>query len=147
MTPVNPDVNHIADQAKHCYEQVTQRLAITQFRLAELAGTGRLDPVESMQLQRNLFHIWQTLYFGTVCAVRHWNTDDWSEDGADNTYSDGREVKTRARFAPAETAEACWEHSPFLLGLGAVNDYPRGAIFRIAPLRPDGQAPGRLMEL
>jgi hypothetical protein len=41
---VNPNVDDIADRAKHWYANATQVLAATQYRLAELAGTGRLDP-------------------------------------------------------------------------------------------------------
>jgi hypothetical protein len=68
--PVNPNVHNIADRAKHGYAIGTQLLAATQYRLAELAGTGHLDPDESMKLQHNLFHIWEALYASTVCAVR-----------------------------------------------------------------------------
>src|SRR6476660_2383732 len=56
---VNPNVDDIADRAKHWYAKATQVLAATQYRLAELAGTGRLDPDESMSLQENLFYIWE----------------------------------------------------------------------------------------
>ena len=56
---VNPNVDDIADRAKHWYPNGTQVLAATQYGFAELAGTGRLDPDESMSLQTNLFHIWE----------------------------------------------------------------------------------------
>jgi hypothetical protein len=74
--PINPNVDDIADRAKHGYATGTKLLAETQYRLAELAGTGRLDPDESTSLQRNLVSIWEALYSGTVCAVRDWDTDD-----------------------------------------------------------------------
>jgi hypothetical protein len=131
--PLNPDVENIADRAKHEYATATQMLAATQYRLAELAGTGRLDPDESMTLQENLFHIWEALYAGTVGAVRDWDTPD----EADNTYSDGRQVMIQTRIEPFEESEFCWEHNPFTLGDGAVNVHPRGTICYIAPARVD----------
>src|SRR4051812_28759726 len=39
---VNPIVDDIADQAKYRYATGTKLLAAMQYRLAELAGTGRL---------------------------------------------------------------------------------------------------------
>jgi len=63
---VNPNVDDIADRAKHWYANATQVLAATQYRLAELAGTGRLDPDESMSLQTNLFQ------FGRPCMPAPW---------------------------------------------------------------------------
>ena len=65
---VNPDVHDIADRAKHRYAIGAKLLAAMQYRLAELAGTGRLDADESIRLQHNLVSIWEALYFGTVCA-------------------------------------------------------------------------------
>ena len=95
--PLNPDVHNIADRAKHGYATATQLLAATQYRLGELAGAGRLDRDESMKLQENLFHIWEALYAGILCAVRDDDTDDCTWDEADNTYSDGRQVIVQIR--------------------------------------------------
>jgi hypothetical protein len=134
--PVNPDVNDIADQAKHWYAEGAQLLAAMQYRLAELAGTGRLDPGESKSLQDNLVHIWEALYLGTVCAVRDEDTDDSTWDEADNTYSDGRPVMIQTRIEPPEQSDFCWEHSRFALGDGAVNEYPLGTISYILPIDP-----------
>ena len=134
--PVNPDVHDIADRAKHWYARATQVLAATQYRLAELAGTGRLDPDESMSLQTNLFEIWEALYAGTLCAVRDWNTDDCTWDVADNTYSDGRPVVIQIRIEPEETSELSWEHNRSMLGEGAVNEHPQGTICYISPVKP-----------
>jgi hypothetical protein len=133
---INPDVHDIADRAKHAYAEATQLLAATQYRLGELAGTGRLDPDESMSLQTKLVFIWETLYAGTVSAVRDWNTDDSTWDAADNTYSDGRQVMIQVWIEPEETAECHWEHNEFL-GEGAVNAHPRETICYIAPVNPD----------
>lgn len=134
---VNPDVHDIADRAKHRYAEATQVLAATQYRLGELAGNGRLDADESMSLQTNLFHIWEALYAGTLCAVRDENTDAASWDKADNTYSDGRPVMIQIRIEPEEASELSWEHNRFMLGDGAVNEHPRGTICYISPSDPE----------
>src|SRR6478752_9667770 len=105
----NPNVDDIADRAKHGYANATQVLAATQYRLAELAGTGRLDPDESMSLQTNLFHLWEALYAGTLCAVRDEDTDDCTWDEADNTYSHGREVMIQIRIEAWEISVCHWE--------------------------------------
>jgi hypothetical protein len=73
---VNSNVDDIADRAKHGYATGTKLLAEAQYRLAELAGTDRLDPDESMSLQHNLVSIWEALYFGTVYAVRDQDSDE-----------------------------------------------------------------------
>jgi len=129
---VNPDVNDIADQAKYAYATGTQALAALQYRLAELAGSGRIDPDESMRLQFGLASVWESLYWGTLCAARDEDTDDatWDEDG--NTYSDGRTVMTQIRIEPRETSELNWEYNRFMCGDGAVNEHPRGTICYIA---------------
>ena len=69
---VNTDAEAVADRAKFAYAAATQLIAETQYRLAELTGTGQVDPDESMALQCNLFEIWETLYYGTTSAVRDW---------------------------------------------------------------------------
>ena len=122
---VNPNVDDIADRAKHGYATGTKLLAEMQYRLAELAGTGRLDPDESMSLQDELVRLWEALYFGTLCAVRDENTPDCTWDEADNTYSDGREVMIQIRVEPYESSECSWEHNGFTVGDGAVNEHPR----------------------
>jgi hypothetical protein len=135
--PVNPDIHDIADRAKHWYAKATQVLAATQYGLAELAGTGRLDADESMSLQTNLFDIWEALYAGTLCAVRDQATDDCTGDEADNTYSDGRQVRIKIRIEPEAASDFTWEHNRFLLGDGAVAEHPRGTICYIAPINPE----------
>lgn len=135
---VNPDVDDIADRAKHAYAKSTQLLAALQYRLAELAGTGQLDAEESMQLQRTLFEIWETVYAGTQCAVRDEDTDESTWDETDNTYSDGRPVMIQIRVEPEESAQFHWEHNAFLVGDGAVNEHPRETICAISPIDPSG---------
>ena len=89
-----------------------------------------------MSLQHNLVRIWEELYCGTLCAVRDETTDDRTWDEADNTYSDGRQVMAQIRIEPWETSERSWEHNPFALGDGAVNEHPRGTICYISPINP-----------
>jgi hypothetical protein len=134
---VNPNVNDIADRAKYAYATATHRLAIMQYRLAELAGTGRLNPDESMRLQDELVRIWEALYFGTLCAVRDETTADCTWDEADNTYRDGRQVRIQIRIEPYEGSECSWEHNGFTLGDGAVAEHPRGTICYITPVNPE----------
>jgi hypothetical protein len=129
---VNPNVHDIADRAKYAYAAGTKVLADIQYRLGELAGTGRLDPGESKRLQRQVVDVWEELYCGTVWAVRDEDTDDSTWDEADNTYSDGRTVMTQVRIEPYETSELNWEYNRFMCGDGAVNEHPRGTICCIA---------------
>jgi hypothetical protein len=98
------------------------------------ARRRRVD--ESMSLQHNLVSIWEALYFGTVCAVRDWDTDDCTWDVADNTYSDGREVMVQIRIEPEDSADFSWKRNGVLLGDGAVNEHPLGTICDIAPVNP-----------
>jgi hypothetical protein len=135
--PINPDTNDIADRAKHGYATGAQQLAGMQYRLAELAGTGRLDPEESRSLQRNLVAIWEALYSGTVYAVRDEDTDDDTWDEADNTYSDGRQVMIQIRIEPWQESDFNWEHNRFTVGDGAVNEHPHGTICYISPRNPE----------
>lgn len=134
--PINPDHNAAADGAKHYFAAATLTLARLQYRLGELAGTGRLDREESMSLQEGLFAVWEELYFGTLCAVRDWSTSDLEWDDHDNTYSDGRQVRIRLRVDPREHSEPVWEHNRFLLGDGAVAEHPLGEICYVAPVKP-----------
>ena len=133
---VNSNVDDIADRAKHGYATGTKLLAEAQYRLAELAGTDRLDPDESMRLQEVLADIWRALYSGTTYAVRDEDTDDDTWDEADNTYSDGRAVMVQTRIEPWEESVVDWEYNRFMLGEGAVNEHPLGTICYIAPANP-----------
>jgi hypothetical protein len=135
--PCNPDVNDIAGRVKHGYATGTRLLAAMQYRLAELAGTGHLDPDESMSLQNDLVAIWETLYFGTLCAVRDRNSDEFTWDEADNTYSDGRPVMIQIRIEPCEISDHNWEHHQFILGDGAIAQHPREIICHICSPNPD----------
>lgn len=133
---VNPDPIKIADAAKHAYAVGTKEIADLAYRLAELAGTGQLNPNEAMRLQEGLRTVLDALYAGTLCAVRDWETEDSTWDNADNTYSDGRQVLTQIQIEPAETADRHWEHNRFLLD-DVVWQHPREMICYIARLHPD----------
>jgi hypothetical protein len=137
--PTNPDVDDIADRAKHAYAVGTRLLAKISFRLAELAGTGALDPDESMRLQNVLLAIGEALYCGTLCAVRDGRTPDHTWDEAGNTYSDGRQVITRIAIEP-ESVDTLWPHNRFLLETLATDEFPLSAICHIAPIEDDRQA-------
>ena len=128
----------IADRAKHGYAVGTRLLAAVQYRLAALAGTGRLDPEESMRLQLVLDDVWSALYSGTVRAVREEDTDDDTWGEADNIYSDGRTVMTQIRIEPREESDFKWKHNPYTLEEGAVREHPRGTICHISPRPPQG---------
>ena len=134
---VNPNVDNIADRAKHGYALGARLLAAVQYRLATLAGTGRLDPDESMRLQHVLADIWLALYSGTTSAVRDEDTDDDTWDEADNTYSDGRTVMIQTRIEPWQE----WDHNRFLLNDGAINEHRRGTICHISPCKPKDDRP------
>jgi hypothetical protein len=76
------------------------------------------------------------LYYGTTFAVRDCDTDDSTWDEADNTYSDGRQVMIQTRIEPPEQSDFCWEHNRFVLGDGAVNEYPLGTVSYVLPIDP-----------
>lgn len=134
---VNPNVYEIADRVKHGFATIARQLATMQYRLGELAGTGQLDPDESMRLQENRFHIYEDLYFATLCAVRDPDSDDSTCCEDENTYTDGRKVKIQIRVEPEEFSDFNWEHNKFTLGDGAINEHPLGTIFHISPIKPE----------
>lgn len=137
--PLNPDIDTIADQAKYRFATATEKLANLQYRLGELAGTGRLDPDESGRLQGALVQIWEDLYSGTLGAVRDENTPDCEWDEAANTYSDGSIVRIQIRVEPAEFSDFNWAHNPLTSGDGAVNEHPRGIISYVNPPPAQGR--------
>src|ERR1700739_1415938 len=101
---VNRNAHDIADKAKYGYVGVTQRLGAMHDRLTELADTGLLDADESLNLQDDLFLIWESVCQATLFAVVP-DDVDWegeydtlAEDW--NTYSDGGTVVTRFRIEP-----------------------------------------------
>jgi hypothetical protein len=134
--PVNPDVNDVADRAKYWYARARLSLAAMQYRIAELAGTSRLHPDESENLQRELIDIYWSLHFGTVDAV--FNEDYLAdEEEAHNTYSDGRPVMLQTRIEPLEESDFNWQHNPFLYDDdGAIIFHRRGTTCYVSPINP-----------
>lgn len=103
--PVNRDVDEIPDEAKWAHAKCLVLLAKVQRRLAELAGTGRLDQDHSMAMQEDLTKIWGTLYGGPV------DCDDY----ASYTYSDGYPVMRQ--WATVGNSKP-WEHDRYLFYYG-----------------------------
>jgi hypothetical protein len=132
--PHNPklDVDDVTDQIKYVYATLSMAIAELQYQLAELTGTGRLDPEANQDLQWNWCHRhWEALERNTIAAVRNYNTDaDWAVQ--DNLYSTGRQVMTRVRIEPDETDENHWQYNEHLAGDGPIQEYPRNAIYCIA---------------
>lgn len=114
---VPADVHRLADHAKYVYAVGTRDIAALQYRLSELAGTGRLDPGAHKWLQWNhCLPIWETLYSGTLCAVRDERTWDGGWDWSGNTYSDGRQVMAQARVKDWLELERRWPYREGMCG-------------------------------
>jgi hypothetical protein len=122
--PINPDPQDVANEVKYGFAVLTKRIADMQYRLADLAGRGLMDPEQSMDLQRHLIEMWQDLYRHTLVAVRDSSTSDIEWDEADNTRSDGVQIVVLTSVDPE--ADGNWEYNEFLLGDGAVAECPRG---------------------
>lgn len=129
---VNPDVNDIADRAKYWHARARLRLAAMQYRLAELAGTGRLHSDDMDSLQSELIDIYWDVHYGTVDAVGDGEVGV-DEQEANNTYSDGRPVMIQTRIEPEETSDLSWEHNRFMLDDGAIIFHRRGTTCLISP--------------
>ena len=121
--PVNPDVDVIADKAKFGYAVGKELISAVQYRLGELAGTGRLDPEESIRLQEVVFGIFKVLYLGTLGAIG--DADAYDRDEGGNTYSDGRPVRTVVQVEPAEESVTSWNYSQFMLDYSYATQTPR----------------------
>jgi hypothetical protein len=135
--PANVNFDAIADRAKHAFYTGSKLLADVQYRLAELAGTGLLAADVSERLQDKIFRAWEELYSGTLGAVLGCDTDDPTWCDPENTYSDGRTVRTRIRLEGRQDLESGWPHNKYLRGDGPVAEYPRGTESYIASV--DGE--------
>jgi hypothetical protein len=139
--PRNPklDVDDVTDLVKYVYAAVSRAIAELQYQLAELTGTGRLDPEANQDLQWNWCHRhWEALERNTIAAVRNYNTDaDWAVQ--DNLYSTGRQVMTRVRIEPDETDENHWQYNEHLAGDGPIQEFPRCAVFHVAEPSSSGK--------
>lgn len=131
----NLDVDDVTDLIKYVYATMSQAIAELQYELAELTGTGRLDPDINQDLQDWCFQNWETLYFNTTAAVRNCDVDDEEWDTHDNTYSNCLQVMTRVDVEPRETNWNHWQYNKYLAGDGPIQEYPRCGIFHIAAPR------------
>ena len=61
-SPPNTDLNGLIDQIKWMYFAQSQSLAWLHYRLAELAGTGRLDSKAKRELQHELVEMSQAIW-------------------------------------------------------------------------------------
>lgn len=128
------DVDDVTDLVKYVYARLANAIAELQFQLAELAGTGKLDPHANMNLQSGwCFPTWEFLYYNTTAMVRRkHDTCDWDWDRFDNTYSDGRQVMSRVDVASHESAQLHWEFNEHLRGDGPIQEYPRNGVYHIS---------------
>lgn len=128
-------INRFADHAKYVYAVGARDIAALQYRLAELAGTGRLDPAAHHGLQWNhCLPMWETLYSGTTCAVRDERTWDGAWDWYDNTYSDGRQVMAQARLKNWPELDRRWPYNEGMAGDGPIQEHPWGSVCQIHPV-------------
>jgi hypothetical protein len=128
----------VADHAKYVYAVGSRDIAALQYRLAELAHTGRLAFEAHERLQWDHCHkSWETLYYGTVCAVRDDRTWDGGWDWSDNTYSDGRQIMAQVRVKNWDAIERDLPYRG-IAGDGPCNEHPWGSVCSIAPvIEPD----------
>jgi len=128
------DVDDVTDLLKYVHAGLSRAIAELQYQLAELTGTGRLEPAANEDLQwKWCFPNWEFLYHNTIAAVRNEKaSDDWDWASLDNTYSTGRQVMSRVDIEPSETIENHWAYNKYLCGDGPIQEYPRGSIFHIA---------------
>jgi hypothetical protein len=116
-------VNALADHAKYVYAVGSRDIAALQYRLTELAHTGRLD-VEAHKRLRwdHCLRMWEALYHGTTSAVRDERTWDGMWDWSDNTYHDARQVMMQARVKGREILDRKWPYSEGICGDGPVQE-------------------------
>jgi hypothetical protein len=132
---ITDDVHLIADHAKYVYAVGSRDIAALQYRLAELAGTGRIDLEHHWHLQwGHCLPMWETLYHGTTCAVRDDRIWDSTWDWSDNTYSDGRQVMAQVRVKNWQELARNWPYNEFLCGDGPIQEHRRGSLCQIAPV-------------
>lgn len=127
--------HRLADHAKHVYAIGARDIAALQYRLAELAHTGRVDFAVHKRLQwEHCLPIWQTLYSNTTSAVRDYRVWDGWNDWYDNTYSDGRQVMVQARLKNWEDLERDRPYKAGVCGDGPIQEHPWASICRIHPV-------------
>jgi hypothetical protein len=131
---ITEHVQHVADHAKYVYAIGSRDIASLQYRLAAYAHVGLLAVEAHERLQWDHCHkMWETLYNGTVCAVRDDRMWDGGWDWCDNTYSDGRQVMSQVRVKNWDALE---RNLPFagIAGDGPCDEHPWGSVCSIAPV-------------
>jgi hypothetical protein len=139
--PINPDIVGMVDAIKYTYYAAGEQLAEMHYKLGELTGLALLDPDANSGLQTTLYRLWEIIHHGTLSNVLdHDNADDIYLAEFENTYSDGREILTKIRVESEMDSEGAREFNRFILGDGATNDFPRGVIYHINPVKPGDDA-------
>lgn len=132
---ITEQAHHIADHAKYVYVVGSRDIAAMQYWLAELAHTGRLTHCANERLQwGHCCKFWDSLYLGTVCAVRDERTWDGGWDWSDNTFSDGRQIMSQVRVNNWHAVDHEWPHNAYLAGDGPIQEHPVGSVCSIAPV-------------
>jgi hypothetical protein len=127
-------VQRIADHAKYVYAVGSRDIGSLQYRLAAYAHVGLLAPETHERLQWDHCHkSWETLYYGTVCAVRDDRTWDGGWDWSDNTYSDGRQIMAQVRVKNWDAIERDLPYRG-IAGDGPCDEHPWGSVCSIAPV-------------
>jgi hypothetical protein len=140
ISEITSEIHRVADHAKYVYAMGSRDIAVLQYRLAELAGTGRLDTEAHEHLQwDHCLGMWQTLYYGTTSVLHDPTTWDGQWDWNDNTYSDGRQVTVQIRPTNWLEAERNWPYNEGMCGDGPLQEYPWASVSEIAP--PDDPDP------
>jgi len=127
-SPPNTDLNGLIDQIKWMYFAQSQSLAWLHYRLAELAGTGRLDSKAKRELQHELVEMSQAIWGETHSFLERAEYVPEDEEG---TYCDGTQIihKFPATQKERDEERAAWPFSHLLNGDGATNNYPRRTRF------------------
>jgi hypothetical protein len=128
---VDPDVHLIADHAKHVYAIGARDLVALQYRVAELAGTGKLDTETHENFQwGHCLDLGENLYYDTVDLVCGRTGSGWDE----HTYSDGRAVTTEIRPTNWLELEQKWPYNDGMCGDGPISEYPWFSVSYVAPV-------------
>ena len=128
-SPPNTDLNGLIDHLKWLYFAQSQPLARLHYRLAELAGTGRLDPKANWELQHELVEMSQAIWDETHSFLER---AEYVPEDQEGIYCDGAEIihKFPATQEERDEERAAWPFSHLLRnGDGATNDYPRRTRF------------------
>jgi hypothetical protein len=108
--------DNLADLVKYHDFTINKEPADLQRRLAELTGTGKLDPRDNDDLQRHLHNVYEELMGGLTSAVIGLGDDGNLEDN----YSDGSTVVVKNHDLEPGSR---WPHNEFLWGNGPAAEF------------------------